>query len=212
MKLYMHPATCSLSPHILACELGLDIEVVQVELDTHKASDGLDFLAVNPNGYVPALALDDGEILTEGPAIVQYLADLKPEAGFAPRNARDRRHLQSLLNFISTEIHKPLVQMFTPAYAPAKDALLAHVTKRLDWIATQFRGDYLAGDRMGAADAYLFVCLNWLQWQDIDLSRWPALESFMRRVGARPGVRQALAAEGLSPQPDSVFFSPRTAA
>jgi glutathione S-transferase len=208
MKLYIRPAACSLSPHIIARELEFDVGIVQVERGTHRTGDGQDFLAINPNGYVPALVLDDGEIVIEAAAIVQYLADLKPDGGLAPRSAAERRRIQSLLNFIATEIHKPMGQMFDPAYAPVKDVLHQHVAARLGWIATQFGGDYLTGDRFSIADAYLFVCLNWSQWLGIDLSRWPELEMFMRRVGARPRVREALEAEGLASRPDEIFFAP----
>jgi glutathione S-transferase len=208
MKLYVRPAACSLSPHIVARELELDIDIVHVERGTHQASDGQDFLAINPNGYVPALVLDDGEILIEGPAIVQYLADLKPDGGLAPRSVAERRRIQSRLNFIATEIHTPMGQMFAPAYAPVKGVLHRHVAARLGWIATRFEGDYLTGDRFSIADAYLFVCLNWSQWLGIDLSRWPELERLMRRVGARSKAREALETEGLALQPDGLFFAP----
>jgi glutathione S-transferase len=208
VKLYVRPAACSLSPHIVARELGLDIDLIQVDRNTGKANDGADFHTINPNGYVPALVLEDGEILIEGPAIVQYLADLRPDAGLAPRSATERRGIQSLLNFIATEIHAPMGQMFAPAFAPVKDVLHERVASRFDWIATQLAGDYLTGDRFSIADAYLFACLNWSQWLGIDLSRWPELERFMRRVGTRPGVRAALAAEGLALQPDQTFFAP----
>lgn len=208
MKLYIHQAACSLSPHIVARELGLDMDVIHVDRKTHQASDGQDFLAINPNGYVPVLVLDDGEIVIEGPAIVQYLADLRPEGGLAPRSVAERRRIQSLLNFIATEIHKPMEQMFGQAYAPVKDVLHRHVAARLGWIAGRLEGDCLAGDRFSSADAYLFVCLNWSQWLGIDLSQWPELEGFMRRVGARPGVREALETEGLVLRPDGLFFAP----
>lgn len=212
MKLYIHPAACSLSPHIIARELKLDIDIIEVERGTHRTSDGQDFLAVNPNGYVPVLVLDDGEVLMEGPAIVQYLADMKPSSGLAPGDARERRRVQSLLNFVSTELHKPMAQMFYPDYAGVKDVLRKHVTARLDWISTQFAGDFLIGDRLSVTDIYLFVCLNWSPWLDIDLSRWPRLEAFMRQVGARPAVREALKAERLAHPADGVFFAPRVAA
>lgn len=208
MKLYIQKAACSLSPHIVARELELDVDIVHVERGTHQTSDGRDFLAINPNGYVPALVLDDGEIVIEGPAIVQHLADLKPDGGLAPRSVADRRRIQSLLNFISTEIHKPMGQMFAPAYAPVKVVLHRHVAARLGWIATRFEGDYLTGDGFSIADAYLFVCLNWSQWLGIDLSQWPELEAHMRRVGARSRVREALEAEGLALRPDGIFFAP----
>ena len=208
MKLYVRPAACSLSPHIVARELGLNVEIVQVERGTNRASDGQDYLAINPNGYVPALVLDDGEIIIEGPAIVQYLADLEPDGNLAPRSAAERRRIQSLLNFIATEIHTPMGQMFAPAYAPVKEMLHRHVAARLGWITAQCEGDYLMGDRFSIADAYLFACLNWSQWLGIDLSPWPDLQQLMRQVGARSGAREALAAEGLTLQPDGLFFAP----
>ncbi|TMJ40474.1 MAG: glutathione S-transferase [Alphaproteobacteria bacterium] len=212
MKLYTHQAACSLSPHIISRELGLDVEIIRVDRGTHRTSDGKDYLAINPNGYVPALVLDDGEIMIEGTAIVQYLASLKPEAGMMPEDARSRRLVQSLLNFIATEIHKPMAQLMMPAYAPVKDALYRHVASRLDWIATRFKGEYLTGNSFGVADAYLFVCLNWSQWNGVDLKRWPILEAFMKRVGERPEVAAALEAEGLAPRADGVFFAPALAA
>lgn len=212
MKLYVHQAACSLSPHIVARELGLKVDIIHVERGTHRTGDSLDFLAINPNGYVPALVLDDGEIILEGPAIVQYLADLKPDKGLSPRDARERRRLQSLLNFVSTEVHKPMAQMFAPAYSQVKDALHKHVAARLDWISTRFEGDYLTGNTLSIADAYLFVCLNWSQWLGVDLSRWPQLEAFMRRTIARPRVLEALKAEDLEPAANGIFFAPRRAA
>lgn len=212
MKLYIRRAACSLSPHIVGRELGLDVEIVHVERATHRTSDGQDFLAINPNGYVPVLVLDDGEIIVEGPAIVLYLADLKPEAGLSPQAGKERRRIQSLLNFVSTEIHKPMGQMFSPSYAPVKAVLHKHVAARIDWIATQFAGDYLTGDTFSIADAYLFVCLNWSQWVGVNLSHWPRLEAFMKLVCARPKVLEALNAEGLAPRANGIFFAPRTAA
>jgi glutathione S-transferase len=212
MKLYTQRAACSLASHIIAHEVGLDIGIVRVDRATHRTSDGEDFLAINPNGYVPVLVLDDGEILLEGTAILQYLAGLKPEAGLMPEDAKGRRLVQSLLNFIATELHKPMAQMLTPDYAPVKEALHKHVAPRLDWIEDRITGDYLLGDRFSVADAYLFVCLNWSQWNGIDLSHWPKLEAFMQRVGRRPAVLAALEAEGLAPWGDGIFFAPALAA
>lgn len=212
MKLYTQRAACSLSPHIIALALGLDVEIISVDRATRRTSDGGDFLTINPNGYVPVLVLDDGEVILEGVAIVQYLAGLKPEAGLMPGDAQGRRFVQSLLNFIATEIHKPMAQLLTPDYAPVKEALHKHVASRLDWIATRFKGAYLAGDGFSVADAYLFVCLNWSQWNGVELSRWPRLEAFMRRVGERPEVEAALEAEGLASRADGIFFAPALAA
>ena len=208
MRLYVHRAACSLSPHIVIHELGLDADIVHVDRATRRTDDGRDFLEINPNGYVPALELDDGEIILEGPAIVQYLVDLKPASELAPRDARERRLLQALLNFVSTEIHKPMVQMFAPAYAPVKDALQTHVSTRLDSIEARLQDGFLAGDRMSAADIYLYVCLNWSQWLGVDLSPWPRIQAFMRGMNGRPRVLDALAAERLAPLPNGIFFAP----
>ena len=199
MKLYMHTAACSLSPHIVCRELGLDVDLVAVDRATHRTADGGDYLAINGNGYVPLLELDDGTRLMEGPAIVQYLADLKPEAGLVPpAGTLERVRLQSWLNFISTELHKPLAMQFH--FVAAREQLAALVTRRLTWLSDQLTGPYLMGDRFTVADAYLFVCLNWTQFLKFDLSPWPKLTDLMRRVAARPAVQQALAAEGLIPR------------
>jgi len=201
MKLYMHTGACSLSPHIVCRELGLDIALIAVDRGTPRTADGRDFLEINGNGYVPMLELEDGTRLMEGPAIVQYLADLKPEAGLMPpAGTLDRVLLQTWLNFISTELHKPLAMQFYPAYAAAREGLAAHVTQRLTWLARELTGPYLMGEGFSVADAYLFVCLNWTQFLKFDLSPWPGLIGFMHRVAARPAVQQALAAEGLVPR------------
>ena len=200
MKLYMHTAACSLSPHIICRELGLDVELIMVDRESHRTSDGRDYRTINGNGYIPILELADGTRLMEGPAIVQYLADLKPEAGLVPPpGSVGRAQLQSWLNFISTELHKPLAMQYYPEYAASRDALRAHVEKRVAWLSEQLAGPYLLGERFSVADAYLFVCLNWTQFLKIDLSPWPNLTDLMRRVAARPAARAAITAEGLVP-------------
>jgi glutathione S-transferase len=211
MKLYMHPAACSLSPHIVMRELGLPVELVPVDRKTHRTPDGEDFLAINGNGYVPVLGLADGSTLMEGPAIVQYLADQRPEAGLLPPGGAERLRVQVWLNFITAELHKPMAMLFNPAYAPAAAALRTHVAKRLDWLAAELAGSHLTGECFTVADAYLFVCLNWSPWLGIDLVRWPRLVAFMRRVAARPKVQEALAAEDLVPRDRTgIFFAPRS--
>jgi glutathione S-transferase len=206
-KLYMHSAACSLSPHIVCRELGFDVELIAVDRTTHRTADGRDYLEVNGNGYVPLLELDDGTRLMEGPAIVQYLADLKPEAGLAPAaGTLDRVRLQSWLNFISTELHKPLAMQFH--YTASRAQLVALATQRLTWLSAELTGPYLMGARFTVADAYLFVCLNWTQFLKFDLSPWPNLIDLMRRVAARPAVQQALAAEGLIPRnADGAYYT-----
>jgi glutathione S-transferase len=197
MKLYLMPGACSLSPHIVLRELGLDFEPVVVKRDK-STSNGRNFLEVSPNGYVPALELDDGHVLTEGPAIVQYLADQKPDAGLAPANGTWARYdLQSTLNFISTEIHKTFSPLFSPTTTDdARKAQLDKLTLRLGVIAPRLEGkQYLFGDAFTVADAYLFTVLTWSRYVNFDLSAWPSVVAFMERVSARPAVQAALEAE-----------------
>ena len=199
MKLYTQRAACSLASHIIAYELGLDMEVVRVDRATHRASDGQDYLTINPNGYVPTLVLDDGEILTEGTAILQYLAGLKPETGLMPEDAKGQRLIQSLLNFIATELHKgfgPLWKPNTPA--EYKTIVVDALGKRFDFVAPVLAAQpYLTGERFTIADAYLFTILNWAKILKVDLARWPSLGQYLERVAARPRVQQALRDEHL---------------
>jgi len=213
MKLYMHAAACSLSPHIVCRELGLDIELVQVDRQTHRTSDGKDYLAINGNGYVPALMLDDGKVLTEGPAIVQFLADSVPQGSAMLPAVGDlkRNEVQSYLNFITAELHKPMVMLFNPLYASVHEQIRALISKRLAWLDGRLAGGpYLTGEAFTVADAYLFVCLNWSPWTGIDLQQWPGLHGFMARVAARTKVREALQAEELEAfDADGIYFAPQ---
>ena len=198
MKLYFAPGTCSLSPQIVIGELGLPVELVAVDNKTKRTADGRDFRAINPKGYVPALELDDGTHLTEGPVIAQYLADCQPDAGFAPAAGTfERVRVQEWLGFISTEIHKTFSALFNPQMPPAAQAIFRDkLAQRFAFIdrALQER-DWLVGDRFGVADGYLFTVARWAPGFDIDLKRWPALARFMERVGRRAAVRDALATE-----------------
>jgi len=200
MKLYYAPGACSLSPHIVARELGLNIELKKVNTKDKTVEGGGDYWQVNPRGYVPALVLDNGETLTEGPAIVQYLADQKPEAGLAPKNGTfERYRLQEWLNFLTTEVHKQFSPLFKPN-TPEEYKTIAKETiaTRFDWLDKQLAGkDYLMGKQFTVADAYAFVLLNWTRFQNIDLARWPNIAAFQKRVGSRPKVQEALQAEGL---------------
>lgn len=199
MKLYYAPGACSLSPHIVARELGLPIELKKVNTKDRTVEGGGDYRKVNGRGYVPALELDNGQILTEGPAIVQYLADLKPEAALAPKpGSFERYRLQEWLNFLTSEIHKSFSPLFKPnTPEDYKKIAKENLAARFDWLEGQLAGrDYL-GSAFSVADAYLFVLLNWTGFQNIDLKRWPNLAAFHARVGARPKVREALQAEGL---------------
>jgi glutathione S-transferase len=200
MKLYYAPGACSLSPHIVARELGIPIELKKVNTKDKTVEGGGDYWKVNGRGYVPALELDSGEILTEGPAIVQYLADQKPEAGLAPKcGSFERYRLQEWLNFLTSEIHKTFSPLFKPNTPEeykkiAKDSLAS----RFGWMDTQLAGkDYLMGSQFTVADAYAYVLLGWTRPMQIDLARWPNLAAFQKRVGARPKVQEALQAEGL---------------
>jgi glutathione S-transferase len=201
VKLYYSPGACSLSPHIVLRELGLPFELERVDTKRARTASGEDFLEVNPKGYVPALRLDDGQVLTEGPAIVQYLADRDPGRGLAPAaGTLDRYRLQEWLNYVTSELHKSIGSLFNPKMPPewqqlTRDAL----ARKLDFVSERLAGrPYLLGERFTVADAYLFVVLGWTRHLGIDLSRWSALQAYLARVGARPAVQAALKAEGLS--------------
>ena len=200
MKLYYSPGLCSLSPHIVLREAGLDAELIKVDIQQHVLDDGSDYLAVNPRGYVPILVLDDGEQLSEGPAIVQYLADLKPASGLAPANGTMARYrLQEWLAFVNSELHKTLGPMFDPSSPDSvKAATVAKVGKRIGWVAQQLdTKPYALGEQFSVADAYLFTVLSWSKGVGIDLNDWPVLAAYQKRVAARPAVREAMRVEGL---------------
>ena len=198
MKLFLKPGACSLSPHIVLEELGLPYETEVVDLARKTTASGQDFLAINPKGYVAALELDNGQVLTEGPAILQYLADLQPTAHLAPANGSwERVRLQEWLNFIATEIHGGLAVFFNDAIqGEVRATFQATLFKRFAvLVQTLERQDYLLGSQYSVADAYLFVVLRWAAFHDIDLREWPALDNFQQRVNQRPAVVAALAAE-----------------
>lgn len=200
MKLYYSPGACSLSPHITLRETGLNFELVQIDLATKKTASGQNYLEINPAGYVPCLQLDDGRMLTEGPAILQYLADQAPGKLLAPANGSfERYHLQQWLNFISAELHKSFSPLFNPgASEDWKNAVRQTIAARLGVVASRLKdAPYLLGDSLSVADIYLFVVLGWAAYVNLDLSPWPALQAFMGRVGGREAVQAALRAEGL---------------
>jgi len=200
MKLYYSPGACSLSPHIVAEEAGIRLQLEKVDLKTRKTADGQDYMAINPKGYVPALVLDSGELLTEGPAIVQYLADLKPATGLAPlAGSLGRYRLQEMLTYIGGELHNNVGPLFNPATSQEiRDERVAALHKRYGLIEKQLQGrSYLIGEQFTAADAYLFVVTNWAQKLKVDLSGFPNLQAFQARVKARPAVQTAMKDEGL---------------
>ncbi|MCL6556350.1 MAG: glutathione transferase GstA [Burkholderiales bacterium] len=202
MKLYYSPGACSLSPHIVLREGGFDFSLERVDLKSSVTETGADYKAINPNGYVPALQLDDGQVLTEGPAIVQYLADRVPEKRLAPpTGTMERYRLMEWLNFISTELHKGFGALFNPKLPDeAKSIIKSQLVSRIEHANRRLTGKpYAMGDTFTVADAYLFTVLGWGKYVGIDLSPWPALTAYLGRVGARPAVQAALAAEGLIP-------------
>ena len=200
MKLYYSPGACSLSPHIVLREAGLPVELVRADLKAHKLPDGSDYYGIHSKGYVPLLELDNGERLGEGPAIVQYIADLVPAKNLAPANGTMARYrMQEWLNFITSEIHKGFSPLFNATWpADAKALSKAKVEERLKWVDQQLAGkQYLLGDNFSVADAYLFTVTNWTQHVGIDISGLANLGAFMARMAARPAVQAAMKAEGL---------------
>lgn len=200
LKLYFSPGACSLSPHIVLREAGLPFELEQVNLQTKKTKAGADFLAVNPKGQVPVLKLEDGDTLTEGPAIVQYIADQKPNSGLAPKNGTIARyHTQEWLNYVTSELHKSFATLFRPNVPDE----FVKMTK--ESLGTRFsyldqhlgHNQYLMGASFTVPDAYCFVVTGWSKYKEIDLGRWSNLKAYMDRVGARPKVQEAMKAEGL---------------
>ena len=200
MKLYYSPGACSLSPHIVLREAGLAFDLVKANLQAHKLEDGSDFYAVNSKGYVPMLELDSGERLTEGPAIVQYIADQAPDKKLAPANGSMARYrVQEWLNFVTSELHKGIGGLFNPAMPDdGKAVIRAKATDKLKWIDQQLEGkQYLMGDAFSVADAYLFTVANWTKMVGIDISGMKNLSAFQARMAARPAVQAAMKAEGL---------------
>jgi glutathione S-transferase len=201
VKLYYAPGACSLSPHIVLRESGADFEAEKVDLAAKRTATGADYRAINPKGAVPALQLDDGQVLTEGSAIVQYLADRKPEAKLVPTAGTiERYRLQEWLNYIASEIHKGFSPLFNAKLADeAKQVFKYNLAPRFDFLSRSLQGkDYLMGAGFTVADAYLFTILGWTKHFAIDLGKWPVLKAYADRVAARPAVQAALQAEGLA--------------
>ncbi|HVY23188.1 MAG TPA: glutathione transferase GstA [Steroidobacteraceae bacterium] len=198
MKLYFSPGACSLASHIVLRELGLPFEIEKVNNKTKTTASGADFWKINPKGYVPVLQLDDGSVLTEGPAIMQYLADKKPEAGLAPANGTMARYrLQEWLGFINSEIHKSYSPLFNPdTPEQTRISSIEKIGKRLDFVENSLAGkEYLTGNAFTIADAYLYVVVNWSGFVGINLDKWPNVKALHARIAARPAVQAAHAAE-----------------
>jgi glutathione S-transferase len=200
MKLYFAPGACSLSPHIVLREAGFSFDLEQVNNQEKKTKSGLDYWGINAKGQVPVLELDSGERITEGPVIVQYLADQKPGSGLAPAHgSMERVRVQEWLNFTTSEIHKSFGPIFRPTTPDAfKDISKQNLGKRFDWLDKHLAGkQYLTGDTFTVADAYLFTVLRWSTRVNIDLGQWPNLKAYVERVASRPKVQEAMKAEGL---------------
>jgi len=200
MKLYYSPGACSLSPHIALMEAGLAYTTEKVDLRTKKTESGVDFTTINSKGAVPALLLDDQQVLTEGAAIVQYIADQKPGSGLAPQaGSLERYRLMELLNYLAAEVHKAFGPLFNPkSSSEVKAAAIANLGTRFDWLSNSLGAKpYLLGDTFTVADGYLFTLLSWCSKLGVDLSKWPALVAYHARVAQRPKVQATLRAEGL---------------
>ncbi|KAB2913729.1 MAG: glutathione transferase GstA [Hyphomicrobiaceae bacterium] len=200
MKLYFSPGACSLSPHIVLLEAGLPFEKVKADTKTKVMDGGGDYRTVNPLGYVPLLELDDGTRITEGPSIVQYIADKVPAKNLAPPSGTlERTRLQSWLNFVTSELHKGFSPLFNPSMPEeAKKIFRERLATRFAHLDKHLAGnDYLMGTDFSVADAYLFVVSNWASRVDVDLSPYANVLAYRKRVGARPAVQAAMKAEGL---------------
>jgi glutathione S-transferase len=201
MKLYYTPGACSMAVNIALHETGQTFDLVKVDLRQHKTESGEDYYRINPKGYVPALGLDNGEVLTEDAVLLQYVADQKPDAGLAPRvGTMERYRLMEWLNFISSEIHKTLGALFNPKITPEwKEDRITLFGRRCDYLVkTLGNKPYLMGDKFTIADAYLFTILGWANYFKLDMDKWPTLKEYADRIAARPAVNEAMKAEGLT--------------
>jgi glutathione S-transferase len=200
MKLFYSPGSCAMSPHIVLAETGLPYALEKVDLATKTTESGEPLKSINEQDAVPALLLDSGEVLTEGAAIVQYIADQNPGSALLPPAATiERARVQQWLNYIATEMHKAHVPMFKADYPAAmKEIALENIKKAYDYVSAKLgERPFLTGDSFTVADAYLFTIINWHNFIKLDLSPWPVLVAYQTRVAARPAVRKAMAEEGL---------------
>jgi glutathione S-transferase len=200
MKLYYSPGACSMATHIVLREAGFKFDLEKVDIPNKKTASGDDYWKVNPKGYVPALKLDDGQVLTEVQVICQYLADQKQDAGLAPKGGTmERYRLMEMLNFTAAEVHKQIGALFNPKMTPEmKEVQLGVIDRRLTALDKLLAGkQYAMGDKFSVADAYLFVVLNWTNIHKIDLGKFPNVQAFMKRMSGRPKVQETLKAEGL---------------
>ena len=200
MKLFYTPGACSLATHIVAREAGIELDLDKVDGKSKRTASGTDYLTINPKGYVPALQLDDGEVLTEAPVVAQYLADRKPSSGLAPAAGTIARYrLMEMLGYINSEIHKTYSPLFNSSIAgPAREERVAYLRKRYGVIEQRLsKHNYLVGESFTIADAYLFTVTRWADIVKLDLSDFPSVRAFQTRIAARPAVQAAMKAEGL---------------
>jgi len=199
MKLYYSPAACSLAPHIVAREAGLDVALEKVDLGAKKTETGRDYLSINPKGAVPALELADGDVLTENAIVLQFLADKAPQSALVISEGIARWHFLELVNFIATELHKGFAPLWDSRTTSAgREIAVENLSKRFGILERQLGNQpYLTGETFTIADAYAYAVLNWTKIHNIDLSRWPRLVAFLKRVAGRAAVRCALTEEGL---------------
>lgn len=200
MKLYFSPGACSLAPHIVLREAGVPFSLVKVDTGTHKTEHGVDYYTINPKGYVPLLELDDGQRLSEGPVIAQYVSDQANRRDLMPESGTMARYrVMEWQSYITSELHKSFSPLFNPAFdSTAKSIFADGLRKKFGWVSDQLRGkQYLTGDTFTAADAYLFTVAGWAKYVGLDLSHCDHLQAFLKRVADRPAVREAMKAEGL---------------
>jgi glutathione S-transferase len=204
MKLYYAPGACSMAPHIVLREAGYGkFDLEKVDIPNKKTASGADYWKINPKGYVPALQLDDGQVLTEVGVLCQYLADQKPESGLAPKpGTMERYRLMEMINFVATEVHKQIGALFNPKLTPEmKEVQLGYIERRFNALEKMLEGkQFVFGGKFSVADAYLFTVLNWTGLHKIDLAKWPNIKAYAERVRARPKVQETLKAEGLIKQ------------
>lgn len=202
MKLFYSPGACSLVSHILLIETKLPFELVKVDTKAHKTEAGVDYYTINPKGSVPLLQLDDGQYLSEGPVIAQYIADKAGRADLMPKaGTLERYRVMEWQNYVTSELHKGYSPLFNPTFpAEGKPYFVAALRRKFEWVSSQLRGkDFLTGANFTAADAYLFVVSRWSKFVNLDLADLPDLQAFIKRVSERPAVQAAIAAEGLKP-------------
>lgn len=200
MKLYFSPGACSLGPHIALMEAGFKFEAKRVDLKTKEIAGGGDFYKINLKGYVPTLELDNGEIISEGAVILQYIADQKPEKNLIPKfGTFERYRAQEWLNYIATEVHKGFSPLWHPKFSEETKKIASEALfKKFDFLDNRFKNNsYLLGEQFSVADAYLFNVVSWTNFLKMDISQFKNLSAFMKRISERPAVREAMIAEGL---------------